>query len=120
MLLKKSEPEQLNPDMPRMISNSKNASLCHKHAGEIRQDMIQQVFQPGGSQPTMTLDEFADIEIAKMQEQERMMKQAAAEKAKEKDNSSDEEVDTKKQLEARRWDDWKDDNEKGAGNRNGR
>jgi immunoglobulin-binding protein 1 len=36
-----------------------------------------------------------------------------------KDEDKDEWVD-EKTLEERHWDDWKDDNEKGAGNKNGR
>lgn len=103
-----------------MLANTKHGGMCHKHAGELRQEMMAGVFKMGGSQPTMTLDEFAEIEMRNMQEQQRKMKEAEAERAKEKNNSSDEEVDAKKQLEARRWDDWKDDNEKGSGNRQGR
>ena len=56
--------------------------------------------------PTVTLDQLADIEIANMQRTEESSKQAKKRQ--------------EEQDEARRWDDWKDENEKGAGNRFGK
>ena len=103
-----------------MVSGAKKVGLCHEHMGELRQQMQSEVFQMAGSQPDMTLDEFADMEIKAAQEMEANAKRAAEEAAKEKNNSSDEEVDYKKKREARGWDDWKDNNEKGAGNKMGR
>lgn len=85
---------------------------------EIRQNLNEQVFKTGGTQPTVTLEEFAELEMKRAKEQERLMKQAADERALENDNSSDEEVNIKKTLKERAWDDWKDLHDKGEGNRN--
>ena len=65
--------------------------------------------------PTMTLDEFADKEIALAKEQEEKQKQFEMEKP--DSDSEDEKVADMKTYQAREWDDWKDDNPKGSGNR---
>jgi immunoglobulin-binding protein 1 len=66
----------------------------------------------------MTLDEFAEKEKARMLEQERM--QEEAKKNQPNDDSDDEEAADRKTYEARAWDDWKDLNEKGSGNKMGK
>ncbi len=72
------------------------------------------VFRPS-NMPTMTLDEFAEKEMALAKEQEEQQKQFQMEKP--DSDSEDEEVADRKTLEARSWDDWKDDHPKGSGNR---
>ena len=67
------------------------------------------------NKPTMTLDEFAQKEMALAKEQEEKQKQFAMEKP--GSDSEDEEVADRKTYEARAWDDWKDANPKGSGNR---
>jgi len=65
----------------------------------------------------MSLEEVGDLEYDNMmQRMEREKKQQEANKV---DTDSDkEEVDDREKKKARNWDDWKDLNEKGAGNRN--
>ena len=65
--------------------------------------------------PTMTLDEFATKEKQRMDEQKLMEEEAK--KNAPNDDSDDEEVADMKTYKAREWDDWKDLNEKGSGNR---
>jgi hypothetical protein len=72
------------------------------------------VFRPNNL-PTMTLDEFAAKEKARMDEQTRMEEEAK--KNQPNDDSDDEEVADMKTYKAREWDDWKDLNEKGSGNK---
>lgn len=81
--------------------------------------MQAQVFSPGHNMPTMTIEEFGELELKKMQEAERLKKQAEAEKPPEVDSDNEELVEMKR-TEAAGWDDWKDAHEKGAGNRMGR
>lgn len=88
---------------------------------EHRHELRQQVFTPGTTMPTVTLDQLADIEIANMQRTEESSKQAKKRQEEQDDADSDRDsVGDAKQDEARRWDDWKDENEKGAGNRFGK
>lgn len=64
------------------------------------------------------MDEFAQMQIDRMKEEE-----AKAEEHKQNKSDSDsdkEEVDDKKKKKARDWDDWKDENPKGSGNRMGK
>ena len=63
----------------------------------------------------MTLDAFADKEIALAKEQEEKQKEFNMEKP--SSDSEDEAVGERKAYEAREWDDWKDDHPKGSGNR---
>lgn len=72
------------------------------------------------SNPTqMTLDEFADKQIVYMNEQKEMEERSKAMQQNEEDLSdADEEVDDRRKKEKRAWDDWKDLNEKGGGNKN--
>jgi hypothetical protein len=67
------------------------------------------------NKPTMTLDEFAEKEMAYAKEQEEKQKEYNAQKP--GSDSEDENVADMKTLEARSWDDWKDDHPKGSGNR---
>jgi len=86
---------------------------------KIKEEMKSKVFQPGYGQPTMTLDEYADQAMEMFGEMEKRQKEAEAfrQKEEEKDQDKDEIAD-RKTLEERQWDDWKDENEKGAGNKN--
>ena len=67
---------------------------------------------------TMTLDEYADKQIVYMNEQKEMEEYSKI-KQKDEENLSDadEEVDDRRKKEKRAWDDWKDLNEKGGGNK---
>ena len=86
---------------------------------ENRTGLITQVWQENANKPTMTLEEVGELEYQNMlQRMEREKQQQEANKV---DTDSDkEEVDDRDKKKARNWDNWKDDHEKGAGNRNGR
>ena len=68
--------------------------------------------------PTLTLDEFAMREQARMEEN--TLKQEEANKNKDDEDSEDEQVADQKTYKAREWDDWKDANPKGSGNTKGK
>ena len=82
-----------------------------------------QVFRPGHNLPTMTLEEFADMEVAEAIE--RKKRQDAAEKSRDRPRKmkelieageeDDEELVDKATKRDRDWDNWKDMNPKGVG-----
>ncbi|KAM3133532.1 hypothetical protein pb186bvf_014374 [Paramecium bursaria] len=103
-------------DKPSIFSPQQGCKHCTE--AELKQELIAKVWQPT-NQPTMTLDEFADMEIDNMKKQEAMQKKAMEEQKKideEKDDDKDFWSD-QQTLKDRHWDDWKDANEKGAGNK---
>ena len=77
-------------------------------------NVMDNVFRPTNL-PTMTLDEFAEKEKARMAEMERQQEEAKLNQP--GDDSDDEKVADEKTYKAREWDDWKDMNEKGSGNK---
>ncbi|GLT48247.1 hypothetical protein SLA2020_218820 [Shorea laevis] len=89
-----------------------------------RERMAAQVFQPGHRLPTMSIEEAGLREMQMMNKwQERTVKMMEeANSAWYKDNqkmgpSEDDDDDDAAQEKARAWDDWKDDNPRGAGNK---
>ena len=56
--------------------------------------------------PTLTLDEFADREMARMKEDEEKQKEYQLNKS--DSDSENDDVSNKKTYKAREWDDWKD------------
>jgi len=87
---------------------------------DTRSIMQQQVFQPGWRQPTMTLDEFVDLERKRGNmltgggpAQEARMEREKEEKAL-RDSDADADEATYK---AREWDEYTDDHRRGDGNR---
>jgi immunoglobulin-binding protein 1 len=93
-----------------------------------RQEILDKLNQPCYAQPTMTLDEFDELEYTLMKNKEKKVADAAQARKEElarygienSDDSENEMVADAKRYKEREWDDWKDENEKGAGNRNGR
>jgi hypothetical protein len=72
------------------------------------------------NQPTMTLDEFADKQIAIMEE-DKIRQKEWEEQNKIDYEDEDKEIHVDKQNRAdKEWDDWKDLHQKGGGNRMGR
>lgn len=83
-----------------------------------RQDLIETVFQPGVAGPTMRLEEYAEEYQKVMNDMEEKNKRAQArEQAKQDRDPDKDEVSDEQTLKDREWDDWKDDHEKGAGNK---
>eukprot|EP00188_Purpureofilum_apyrenoidigerum_P003917 Plantae.Rhodophyta-Purpureofilum_apyrenoidigerum.ctg42428.p1 GENE.Plantae.Rhodophyta-Purpureofilum_apyrenoidigerum.ctg42428~~Plantae.Rhodophyta-Purpureofilum_apyrenoidigerum.ctg42428.p1 ORF type:complete len:371 (+),score=82.86 Plantae.Rhodophyta-Purpureofilum_apyrenoidigerum.ctg42428:96-1115(+) len=84
---------------------------------DTRQYQQEQVFRPSHTMPTYTVEQWGDIEAARMREN--TVKEAEQKKqreAEEQEDSDDDEVSDRKTMEARRWADWTDDNNKGSGN----
>ncbi|KAL7556950.1 hypothetical protein ACA910_005299 [Epithemia clementina (nom. ined.)] len=93
-----------------------------------KEEIRSQVFRRGGNQPTMTIEELAEIEVAAAMERDRRQKQqeAAQEgaprryeqlvKAGLEDNAAL--MDASAPLD-RAWDDFKDENPRGSGNKRG-
>mmetsp|Transcript_5516 Transcript_5516/g.6070 ORF Transcript_5516/g.6070 Transcript_5516/m.6070 type:complete len:333 (-) Transcript_5516:115-1113(-) len=80
---------------------------------DMKQDVLDRVFKPGHNLPTMSLEEFAEMEVKEAMERSEKEKNIP----KENSDSEDEEVSDRKTYKARHWDDWRDNNEKGAGNK---
>jgi len=98
--------------------NNNNAHKCTVINDQIGQklNVREQVFR-NPNMPTLTLAEFADREMARMEEATENQNQAQANKS--DSDSEDDEVSNKKTYKAREWDDWKDINPKGSGNKMG-
>ncbi|EGW30771.1 uncharacterized protein SPAPADRAFT_142674 [Spathaspora passalidarum NRRL Y-27907] len=78
-----------------------------------RQRLKDKVFGTGQVLPSMSVEEYLDYELS----HGKLMKDEVKDKPQDEDYESEE--DDEAQLEKRRWDDWKDDNPKGAGNMGG-
>lgn len=99
--------------------------MCHNCDSlqilEYRKKLEQQVWQPGFAQPIMTMDEWADGEFKMFKEMEENNKKGNEKNRLEAEEDSDkDEINDKKVKKAREWDDWKDDHEKGGGNKMGK
>ena len=95
---------------------------------QVREEIREQVFRPGWNQPTMTLEELAEREVAEAKQRDERQKQAEAANKNApqrydqlvKDGQEDnvDLVDASAALD-RQWDDWKDENPRGSGNKRG-
>lgn len=93
-----------------------------------KQDIVDTLFQHSYAQPVMTLDEHDDLEYELMMAKQRKNEEGQMRFKEEMDklgvknpDDSDEDIVSEmKTYKDRAWDDWKDENEKGAGNRGGR
>lgn len=78
------------------------------------------VFRPSHSLPTYTVEEWGEIQAQRLAEAEREKQQggvSAKQNADGEDEDSDDDEVAQRQLaEKRRWDDWKDENNRGSGN----
>ncbi|KAG2701432.1 hypothetical protein I3843_06G040900 [Carya illinoinensis] len=100
------------------------ASLVGGSLTSERERMAAQVFQPSFRLPTMSIEEAGLKEMEMMNKwQERnakMMEEANSswykDNSKQRPSEEDDEDDDAAQDKARAWDDWKDDNPRGAGN----
>mmetsp|Transcript_26882 Transcript_26882/g.63006 ORF Transcript_26882/g.63006 Transcript_26882/m.63006 type:complete len:155 (+) Transcript_26882:3-467(+) len=107
----------------RITQNPTNGQLIMK-----KEEIRAQVFRPGWNQPTMTLEELADREVAAALEREAHQTRAEATRKEQprryeflvKDGLEDDDdlVDASAPLD-RDWDDFKDENPKGSGNKRG-
>ena len=93
-----------------------------------REEIKSTVFRPGWNQPTMTLQQYGDMEVARAKEREARQKQAEADDlhkprryeqlAKDGMEDNSDLVDASAKLD-REWDEWKEANPKGSGNKMG-
>jgi len=119
----------------RACSSSSGMQVTHIDKGgpggqlRIRQEELRaRVFQPGYSLPTVSLEEFAAQEVAAAEEREAKAKLAAEApagprryKQLEEEGKEDEaELVEKAAFHDRAWDDWKDANPRGSGNKMGK
>lgn len=83
-----------------------------------REQEREGVFRPSHSLPTYTVEEWGEIEARMMMEKERekQEKEVLAKRRKEEEDSDGDDVIDRETMEARRWDNWKDDHNKGSGN----
>lgn len=103
---------KIEPRPTKQISDliSKQGKVLQPFTITTKSQLRNRVFGTGQVLPSMTVEEYLDYELANG----KMMKEEVKDVNKESDYESDE--DDEAQLEKRRWDDWKDENPKGAGN----
>lgn len=93
-----------------------SASLTGAFKGGEREQLRAEVFRPSHALPEYTIEEAGEYELNVMQTIEDANKAALAASGvepKDADASDDEEAEMK----ARNWEDWKDENPRGQGNR---
>ncbi|KAK5821128.1 TAP42-like protein [Linnemannia elongata] len=81
-----------------------------------RAEMMKGVFRPGHSLPTMSIEEYLDQEM----ERGNFLSGGTEEPKKKEADDNDEDAINAETIKARNWDDFKDDNPKGWGNKGGR
>jgi len=89
---------------------------------EIKRESFQNgVFKPYHRLPTMTLEEYAEIEMKKLEDQQKREAEStqnvilSLNELKEKGLEDETNLDEAATLKARNWDDWKDSVPKGSG-----
>jgi hypothetical protein len=121
------QPTQRSREKPMEVTHVTRDSAT----GQIqlkREEIQSSVFRPGWNLPTMTLAEYGETEMSRAREREERQKQTEFEGLRKprryeqlvKDGAEDNAdfVDASARLD-REWDDWKDANPKGSGNRMG-
>ncbi|CAN8071566.1 unnamed protein product, partial [Agarophyton chilense] len=83
-----------------------------------RQRERDAVFRPSHSLPTYTVEQWGEIEAQRLArvEMDKSEKDIAAKRRSEQEDSDGEDAVLRQTMEARRWDDWKDEHNKGSGN----
>ncbi|KAI5955384.1 TAP42 [Candida jiufengensis] len=90
---------------------SKQGKILQPFTITTKEKLKNRVFGTGQVLPSMTVEEYLDYELANG----KLMKEEVKDPIKDDENYESEE-DDEAQLEKRRWDDWKDEHPKGAGN----
>mmetsp|Transcript_3503 Transcript_3503/g.10588 ORF Transcript_3503/g.10588 Transcript_3503/m.10588 type:complete len:340 (+) Transcript_3503:124-1143(+) len=84
---------------------------------DTRQYQQEQVFRPSHTLPTYTVEQWGEVEAARMRENAaKEEEQRRKQEAEAQEDSDDDEVSDRRTMEARRWADWTDDHNKGSGN----
>ena len=123
------DPNDINQRPPPSNKPLQVTHITKDPAGKLqvkREEIQSKVFRPSWNQPTMTLEQLGEIEYKQAMEREERQKQAEAERVNEpkryndllRDGQEDEHnlVDASAKLD-RDWDDWKDENPRGSGNK---
>lgn len=92
------------------------AALTLDAAADHRSRFRDGVFKPSHILPTMTVEEFGEIERKEMLEREIQSARRAALRDAERAAKSADEIEEEELRQAREWDDFKDDNPYGSGN----
>jgi immunoglobulin-binding protein 1 len=92
------------------------AALTLDAAADHRSRFRDGVFKPSHILPTMTVEEFGEIERKEMLEREIQSARRAALRDAERAAKSTDEIEEEELRQAREWDDFKDDNPYGSGN----
>lgn len=105
---------------PHVVRIDKDMSVHQVRLGGARVDLDRRARERAAvfadrNKPTMTLDQFADLEIAAAKQRQQAAQDREAQAAK-VDVDSEQHIDAET-LQARAWDDWKDEHEKGVGNK---
>lgn len=120
----RSPPPQ--PSKPLQLTHITQSADGQLH---IRRDEVKSgVFRPGWNQPTMSLEEYAERELAQAMEREERQKLSESQQEQQARRYADLQkqglednvdlVDQSAKLD-RDWDDWKDENPRGSGNKRG-
>lgn len=104
------------------------ANVHRDNPNNAKLELLATLNQHSHAQPTMTIDQFDELEYSLMKQKEaegarfKRQKQEfnARMKIEDSDDSENEFVAEAKTYKAREWDNFKDENEKGGGNRQGR
>ena len=102
-------------DSRRTTSNSSSSNLI------VRREILRDgVFRPDHNLPTMSLEEFARREVEEAKRREERQKNAPKSNRRHEHlhrdgDEDDENLADKATIQDREWDNWKDDNVKGAG-----
>jgi hypothetical protein len=120
----------VGPQVTKINKDPKTGELVMTHGNKLgltREDMAAGVFRPGWNLPTMTLEELGEIEYKEAMEREARQAESEANNVNKpqryeylvkhglEDNKDL--VDASAVLD-QKWDDWKDANPKGSGNKN--
>uniref|UniRef100_A0A0G4HLR1 TAP42-like protein n=1 Tax=Chromera velia CCMP2878 TaxID=1169474 RepID=A0A0G4HLR1_9ALVE len=108
--------EALEPSPP---PRKKPFILRINDPSELRELYKERVFQPHYELPSVSLAEFAEMEMAQLQERERKAAERKREEAIVASFESEAAREEAEEMKARGWDDWKDDNPRGWGNKKG-
>lgn len=120
--LPKSEPAPYKPPTIVKIDESNLHMMPHLISGaqdlvNIKENLKAAVFTQRNA-PSMTIEEYGEWAYEEMKQREKITKES---KDAQVEYDSDEEGQREeKRVKDSSWDNWKDDHEKGAGNRNGR
>ncbi|KAI9205261.1 TAP42-like protein [Polychytrium aggregatum] len=116
-----ADPDALSTRVEQISLSSASGPLLSKEGKVMRpfvitnqrQDILDRVFRPGHNLPTMTIDEYLERE----RERGNIISGGGEKPEKKPDDEDEEATIDAATMKARAWDDFKDDNPKGWGNR---